>query len=403
MENNKLNIRSYSWYQNGLSWAYVCERLINAFDNMGHNTYVMSTNGMNAGAFKDKDKMVKSVLELQKFGSGKQAIDLDWCYTVPQNFGQRFLSNSKAKCAIYNYEVTYWHPEWKKFYHLVDYYFPSSNFSAEVFYINDVPKEKIFVIPHGVDTSVFNSTVPKIKLNTKKKFKFVAVCAPHYRKNLELLLTAYCEAFTAQDDVCLVLKTKIYKYSDGMYDMQKNPKGRKVFEIVLGDVFKKLYNRFGKNIPEIEVLGGFVDNVASIYNACQCHVTTTGAEGFGLPILESMACGLLNIVPNYSGQLDFLNDKNGLLIDTKLRPAKNVEQYWTFNPKSQIGQASKEHTIEMMHKAYKEYDILMEKFRPEMEKIVKRLSWENAAKLIIDAVEGRMPSYIPGTYNWWPK
>lgn len=395
-----MNIRTYTWLQGGLSWAYVMARLMEAFEDMGHNVLVCSTNGLeNNNSFITQDKLLRSVLELQKFGPGKQAIDIDITYTVPQNFPQRFLRNSKNKCAIYNYEVTYWHPEWRKFYHLADYYFPSSDFSAEVFYINGVPPNKIFTIPHGVDTRVFNPQVPKVKLNTQKKFKFVTVAEPHYRKNLELLLNAYCEAFTAQDDVCLVLKTKIYKHSDGMHDMQKNPKGRKAFEIVLGDVFKELHKKFGKNIPEIEILNGFVDNVSSIYNACDCHVTAAGAEGFGLPLIESMACGLMSIAPRYSGQLDFMNDSNSLLVDYKMRYAKNVEQYWTFNPKSKICEPSKEHLIETMRKAYKEYDSLMEKFRPNMQKTVELFSWARAAQMIIDAIEGKMPPYVPGTYK----
>lgn len=393
-----LNIRSYSWMANGLSWAYVMERIINAFDDLGHNTYVVSTNGLNEKSFA-KDKMIKSVLALQDFGVGKKAIDIDITYTVPQNFPQRFLPNSKHKCAIYNYETTYWTPDWKRFYSMADYYFPSSNFSAEVFYMNDVPKEKIFVIPHGVDTNIFNPSIPKIKLNTNKKFKFLCVAEPHYRKNLDVLLNAYCEAFTNKDDVCLVLKTKIYKHSDGFYDAAKNPKGRKGFEIVIGDIFKEIHNKFGKNIPEIEILNGHVENVSSIYNAAQCHITTTGSEGFFMPGLESMACGLLNIAPRYSGHLDFMNDENSLLIDTSMRKAKNTEQYWTYNPKSMIGQPSKKHSIELMRKAVKEYDSLITKFRPKMLEMTNKLSWNYAAKLITDVVSGNISHYIPGTYR----
>lgn len=397
---DKLNIRTYTWMQGGLSWAYVMDRLMTAFDNLGHNAYITSTNGL-ADTFGDQEeRMLKSVLALQEFGPGKKAIDIDITYTVPQNFPKRFLKNSKHKCAIYNYETTLWHPQWYKFYHLVDYYLPSSNFSAEVFCLNGIPPEKVFVIPHGVDTSVFNPEITAVKLNTNKKFKFVAVVAPHYRKNIDTLLEAYCEAFTAKDDVCLVLKTKVFKYSDGVHHAIDNPKGRKPFEIILGDVFKKLHKRFGKDIPEIEVLSGHVENVSSIYNACDCHVTTTGAEGFGMPLLESMACGLLNIAPNYSGQLDFMNENNSLLIDTSMRYAKPVEQYWTYNAKSKIGQPSKQHTIELMRKAYEEYDELMERFKPGMDKVVKEFSWENAATKIIRATEGKMAHYTPGTYRF---
>lgn len=397
---DKLNIRTYTWMQGGLSWAYVMDRLMNAFDELGHNTHVCSTNGLeNNTTFVSEEKMLKSILDLQKFGPKKRPIDIDITYTVPQNFPKRFLSNSKHKCVIYNYEVTYWHPQWKKFYHLADYYFPSSDFSAEVFHINGVPKEKIFTIPHGIDIKVFNPSIPKIKLNTKKQYKFVAVIAPHYRKNIPALLHSYCQAFTKKDDVCLVIKTKSYKRSDGLYHMEKNPKGRKGFEIILGDVFREIYKKYGTDMPEIELLTGHVENVSSIYNACDCHVTTTGAEGFGMPLLESMACGLLSIAPGYSGQLDFMNDDNSLLTDFKMRYARNVEQYWTFNKKSRICEPSRKHTAEMMRNAYENHDALMEKFGPNMEETVKLFSWTRAAQMIIDATNGDMPHYIPGTYK----
>jgi len=398
-----MDIRMYTWLQGGLSWSYVMSRLAQAFDNEGHNVYFTSTNGLkNSDPYLSEERLLKSVLELQGFGQGKKSIYLDLTYTVPQNFPKRFLSNSKHKCAIYNYETTLWNPEWKKFYHLVDFYFPSSNFSAEVFHINGVPPEKTFVIPHGIDTDVFNPDITPVKLNTKKKFKFVTVAAPHYRKNLDLLLNAYCEAFTAKDDVCLVLKTKVYKHSDGMFDINNpnsNPNGRKAFEIVIGDVFKKIHKKYGKNMPEIELLSGHVENVSSIYNACDCHITTTGAEGFGMPLLESMACGLLSIAPNYSAQLDFMNKDNSLLIDTSLRYAKPLEQYWTYNSKGKIGQASKKHTVELMRKAVSEYDDLMRKFKPNMDKVVKKYSWANAVKMMISATDGNMSHYIPGTYK----
>src|SRR5574337_479481 len=103
---DKLNIRTYTWLNDStnLSWVYVMKELIDAFDRLGHNTYVLSTNGMNDTTF-PREKMLKSVLELQKFGTGKKQIDIDFCYTVPLNFPTRFLSNSKAKAAIYNYET----------------------------------------------------------------------------------------------------------------------------------------------------------------------------------------------------------------------------------------------------------------------------------------------------------
>jgi len=399
-----LNVRVNSWLSGNLSWAYVMGRLGQAFEELGHNVYTISTNGLkNSDPYFNEDKMLKSVAELQKFGPGKQAINIDLTYTVPQNFPKRFLQNSKNRCAIYNYETWSpdggWPKDWAKYYGLVDYFFPSSSFSAEVFVLNKVPAHKIFVIPHGVDQKVFNPSIPKIKLNTDKKYKFVSVTAPHFRKNIPGLLHAYCQAFSAADDVCLVLKTKAFKHSDGIYDAQKNPNGRKGFEIVLGDTFKEIAKKYGKNIPSIELVQGHVENVASVYNAASCNISCTGSEGNGMIFSEALSCGLLNIAPRYSGQLDLLNDDNSLLIDTTLRPAKNTEQYWNYNPKSMIGEVSISHAAELMQKAHKEHDTLLEKFRPNVEKAIKELSWTNQVQKIINAVSGNAKPYVSGTYK----
>lgn len=398
---DKLNIRTYTWLNDStnLSWVYVMKELIAAFDRLGHNTYVLSTNGMNDTTF-PREKMLRSVLELQKFGAGKKTIDLDFCYTVPLNFSTRFLPNSKAKAAIYNYETHSdkggWPANWKQFYGLCTHYFPSSNFSAEIFCLNGVPQDKVFVIPHGVNTELINKNIPPLKLTTEKKFKFCSVVAPHYRKNIPLMLEAFCEAFTAQDDVCLVLKSKSYRKEDGIKSAQ-NPKGRLEHEIILDDVFAELDKKYGVNKPEIIRISERVENVASIYNACQVNISTTGSECFGLPFLESMACGLFNIAPNYSGHLDFLNDQNALLAKTTLRNVKHGEQYWTWDKNSKIGQVDKKHFIGLLRQAYSEYDTLLSKFKPEMERQVKLLSWENAAQQMINAIQGKLPPYKKGT------
>ena len=102
-----LDIRSYSWGQGQLSWAYVVARICQAFEELGNNVYFSSTNGLSdSDPYLTEEKMISSVLGLQKFGPGKKPISIDFCYTVPTNFPKRFLSNSKNKCAIYNYETT---------------------------------------------------------------------------------------------------------------------------------------------------------------------------------------------------------------------------------------------------------------------------------------------------------
>lgn len=389
-----MNIRSYSWYADTLSWSTVLVELANAFYDLGHNFMAISTNGMNQSLFKRKNMMIDSLLGVQKFGPGKQAIDLDLTYTVPQNFGQRFLSNSKHKAAIYTFEYQYWRSDWRQYYGLVDLYFPPSDFAAEVFYNNGVPADRIFVVPHGIDLSKFNATIPPYPLKTSKSFRFLSVVAPHSRKRIDVLLKAYCEAFTAKDDVCLVLKTKLFDRADTT---------RQPYEVCVGEYLNELRTKYGSYMPEIEVVDQRLNQVCSLYNACHVHITTTGSEGWGIPMLEAMAAGgttgrgLVNIATNYSGQLHFLNPNNSLLIDYKFVPALPEDQYWGFDARNKLAQADQTHTSELMIKAYREYESLLDRFVPEARRTVEQYTWVKAAQRMLDVCDGKVQPYVPGT------
>lgn len=381
-------IRSNTWLQDSLSWASVIIGLGNAFEELGHRFFPISTNGMNEKLFNRPNIMSQSIVELERLKRNNIPVDLDLTYTVPQNFPQRFLRNSKHKAAIYAFEYRHWTSQWKQFYGLPNLYFPPSNFAAEIFYLNGIPKDKIFVVPHGVDTNKFNPNISKYPLKTNKTFRFVSVVAPHSRKRIDVLLNAYCSTFTAKDDVCLVLKTKLYRAQD---------KGRQAYEVCVGDYLDALKNKHGLNMPEIEVIQERVDSVASIYNACHVNVSTTGSECGYLPGLESMACGLINIAPGYSGHLDYMNADNSLLIDYKMTKAKREDQYWGYDDRNKIAQASTQHTSDLMRTAYNEHDMLLKRFGPRMKQVVEQYSWKNAAQRIIDCCNGKVEHYKPET------
>ena len=54
--------------------------------------------------------------------------------------------------------------------------------------------------------------------------------------------------------------------------------------------------------------------------SCDCYVSLHRAEGFGLTLAEAMYLGKPVIATGYSGNLDFMNDENGLLVDYQLVP-----------------------------------------------------------------------------------
>ena len=326
-----MHVRSFSWGSNNISWSVIISELLHAAEQRGHRPVFLSTNGYKGTSYWDQDRGFQDDLYQREYLRSGQTFDLDLTYTVPQNFPERFLLGSKIKAAIYAYESSIMPEHWQKFYHLVDYVLPPSQYCAAMFARNGCPKEKIQVLPHGVDLDVFNpETVKPAKLQTEKKFKFLCLGEPHFRKQIDKLLRLYCETFTAKDDVTLVLKTKIFSTPEDYAE-------RKTFEQDLKPVLTALRAKHGESMPEIIVVPGRLKNIASLYRFCDAFVLMTASEGWCVPYLEALAMGLTVIAPRHGGQLEYLNDENAILTTCGVRRARAEEQYWGGHPKATVG------------------------------------------------------------------
>ncbi|MCF8240217.1 MAG: glycosyltransferase [Melioribacteraceae bacterium] len=181
----------------------------------------------------------------------------------------------------------------------VDEIWVPSNYVKECFIESGVNSDKVKVIPNGFDPNIFNKHAKPFTLKTKKKFKFLYVGGTIYRKGIDILIETYLKTFNNDDDVCLVIKDM---GGDSFYN------GRNINR----DKLDLLRN---KNYPEIEYVDKFLtpNELAGTYRSCDVLVHPYRGEGFGLPILESMACGTPVIVTNGGACLDFCNSQNSFL------------------------------------------------------------------------------------------
>lgn len=177
----------------------------------------------------------------------------------------------------------------------VDEFWIPSNYVRRVYIESGVPAEKVFVMPNGVDAEKFYPNVPPMKLATQRKFKFLFVGGTIGRKGPDILLQAYLKNFTAADDVCLVIK---------------DFGGRNVYQ---GQTFEAQIRAAQSlpNAPEILYINEELspELLPGIYTACDCFVMPYRGEGFGLPVLEAMACGLPVVVTAGGATDDFVRDE----------------------------------------------------------------------------------------------
>jgi glycosyltransferase involved in cell wall biosynthesis len=339
--------------------------LLLEFQGMGHKLYLNSSNG--------KEAIPSSLLS--RIGRDLAIPDVDICYTLPRNFKDRFTKKSKLKLAIYNYETSVFPRMWKNDINFVDYALPSSNFSKEVFVNGGWPEDKCIVVPHGIHpiSQEDFDKIPVYGLKSTKSFKMLNVSIPHKRKNLDLLIDAYYRTFSGQDDIVLVLKTSLAK-------------PRQSFEVDVSEIIKEAQARHKSRpggLPHIEIITARIDDMRSLYKACHVLVSTTSSEGFGLPLLEALDAGKLVIAPKCTGQLDFLNIHNSLLVDVKEIPASKGYQYWVDSQGSTTYIPKLDALSHAMLISYQNYAPLLGMFREESRRVCEEFTWKNAAEKIL--------------------
>lgn len=351
-----------------LSWSYVGLSLGRSLIKMGHDVEFVSTDGV-------KEELTPE--DIKPFIKNKPTgiYDAQISYTMMKNFPSYLGHGKKNRFGIYNYDASHLPPDMVKYHKFCDYLCPSSNFSASIFEKAKIPKDKIKVIPHGIDVDQFQNNKDKYRLDTDKKIKILwNIASPHLRKNIKNTLRAYGEAFTNKDDVCLVIKVNT-KYT------------QKTSKVDFFDQLKKFKRKY-KNYGEILIINDYLPSLIGLYNACDIVLMLSNFEQWGLPASDGLAAGKIVVASNYGGQLHFLNKKNSLLVDGDV--VRMPRKYFYWNPQVKHGEMfdpSIEDSVEKLRQAAFNYDEILDKLKPHMEETVNEFTWDNAAKKLMDLVE----------------
>ncbi len=236
-----------------------------------------------------------------------------------------------------------------------------------------IPADRVHVVPLGVDVTRFRPGVPPLPLQTRRRFKFLFVGGTIHRKGFDVLLAAYARAFSAADDVCLVVKDM---GADSFYRGQTA--GAEVTRL-----------RETPGAPEVEYIDRALseEDLAGLYAACDCLVHPYRGEGFGLPIAEAMACGLPVVVTGMGAALDYCDVSRAYLIpahkryfpERRIHDVETVGQPWLAEPDPEALVAILRHVIAHPEEA-------RAKGTAASAFVRDNLTWEQAA----DAVECRL-------------
>ena len=258
--------------------------------------------------------------------------------------------------------------EWVRQIGRVDEVWAPSEYVRRVYVDSGVEPHKVKVVPNGIDPQRFRPAAPPLKLATGKSFKFLFVGGTIQRKGPDVLLDAYLRHFTAGDDVCLVIKDFGGK------------------DVYAGQTFEAQIKaaQARPDAPEILYLNTDLsaDEVAGLYTACDCLVHPYRGEGFGLPVLEAMACGLPVVVTGGGATDDFATDEFAYRVAALRQSLPGqigglplVRPGWWLEPDgAAVGDS--------MRHVFKHRDEAREKGRRASEHVRTEWTWERTARIV---------------------
>jgi glycosyltransferase involved in cell wall biosynthesis len=182
----------------------------------------------------------------------------------------------------------------------VDELWVPSNFVGETLVRNGVPSEQVVVVPNGYDPKIFTTEGSSFRPQGCREFVFLFVGGVIRRKGVDLLLHAFEAAFDASENASLVF---LVSGASGAY--QHNS--------LLPELQAAIINP--KRPPVLAIFETVDDLVlASLYRGADAFVLPYRGEGFGMPLVEAMACGKPVITTAEGPAKDFCSESNSYLV-----------------------------------------------------------------------------------------
>jgi glycosyltransferase involved in cell wall biosynthesis len=199
-------------------------------------------------------------------------------------------------------------------------------------------EDQVVVVPLGVSTDFFHpSKVSRKTIRTKLNltgFVFANFSAMTWNKGIDILLNAFAVVADRHPDVRLLLKGNDALYTSAGY---------------LDAMIAALPHRVRHSIADrIVYLGGALSiaEMSTLYQAADAYVSPYRAEGFNLPVLEAIACGIPVLCTRGGSTDDFLDQRCALFVE-----ARNLSVRKEWEPTQEYLEPNLDHLVHQMFRA----------------------------------------------------
>jgi glycosyltransferase involved in cell wall biosynthesis len=205
-------------------------------------------------------------------------------------------------------------PAWQDSLRQIDYKICMSRYGQLVMEEEYTGCEESWYIPHGVDCNFFKPKLSPMYGKKPRPEGFIVGCVARnqHRKNIPRLIKGYKE-FVDRNDL-KPDQTKLILHMD--------------WKDAMGWPFPQFAEYYGLGEYLLPPLMGILDagealeeeGMVDLYNCMDVFVLPTAGEGFGIPTIEAMACGVPVAVTNYTTAWEIIREDDPETAEFPLYP-----------------------------------------------------------------------------------
>ena len=178
-----------------------------------------------------------------------------------------------------------------------------TRYVRDVYLRAGIAADRIAIVPPGIDRALFRPDGPRLEVPAARGFRFLFVGGSTPRKGVDVAINAFVNEFARSDDVTPVVKdaSALYPGNNLATEVARVAAHPGAAHVVAID----------RMLPAAEL--------AALYRSCDVLVAPYRGEGFGMPVLEAMACGLPVIVTAGGATDDFVDEAVGIRVPATRR------------------------------------------------------------------------------------
>lgn len=227
-----------------------------------------------------------------------------------------------------------------------------------------IPAEKVKVVPEGVDVKTYKPKNRVISKPIDRPFRFLLVGRWEYRKATREIIQTFTKTFSEQDNVELLILVDNPFATDGVNTTEER------------------LEKFGISHTGIKVLHELSkDDYVETLKSADVFVSCARGEGWNLPLIEAMSCGIPSLYSNWGAQLQFAEGRGiPVKIKGEIPAAVQNDESWDSNAPGNFAEPDFDDLSEKMKQVVEKYAVYKKKALDDSDEIRELFTWKRAAQ-----------------------